>query len=111
MDKVLMWLLNNANTAGIVVYLILTMVFGGYAVHKGWIVPGKVYDTLQKAYDTLVPAMDAVEEKLTEQRIFNERATVTLEHMTAENQRQARQIERLEHELQLERTRSARGGK
>lgn len=111
MDKFLMWLLNNANSASIIVYLVLTIAFGGYALHKEWLVLGNVYATLKKAYDTLVPAMDAVEEKLTNQRILNERATVTIEHMTAENQRQAQTIERLEHELQLARALSERGGK
>jgi hypothetical protein len=107
MDKILMWLITNAHSASIIVYLLLTLVFSGYALHKGWIVLGKTHGVVQKAYDTMVPAMDAVEAKLADQRVLNERATVTIEYLRAENERQAQQIERLEHELAIER---ARGG-
>lgn len=108
-EKVLMWLITNANTASIIVYILLGSVAMGYALHKGWLVLGRVHDLLQKAFDTLTAAAELNEEKLIDQRILNERATVTIQHQQKESDRKDKELERLAHELQLERARSQRG--
>lgn len=69
--------------ASLVSYLLVDLIFHAYALNKEWLVLGK---TALRDRDGCVEkdkALALISEKLTEQRIVNERATVTLDNLRA----------------------------
>lgn len=83
MDKLAFWLLENQDSLSIVTYLLITAMMMGLALHKEWLVLGRVYSRQLKDYDEHVTTLAAVNEKLITQRILNERAAVTMETQAA----------------------------
>lgn len=81
-ESFLDYLLKNRQDAGLLGYLLVTMVFAGMALYKEWIVLGKPYHKQAASCEEKDKALDAVTTKLTDQRILNERAAVTIEVLT-----------------------------
>lgn len=79
LEKLLTYLVTNSNTVSVTAYLLVGMIFMGLAFQKGWLVLGKVYNRESDACSKKATMLEAVQEKLTDQRILNERATVTIE--------------------------------
>jgi hypothetical protein len=67
--------------ASLVSYLLFDLVFHAYALHKEWLVLGKTALRDRAACEAKDKALNMVNDKLTEQRILNERATVTLDSL------------------------------
>lgn len=65
--------------ASLVLYLLTTLVGMAFALHKEWLVLGKTAKRNADDGHEKDKALAAVNEKLVEQRILNERATVTID--------------------------------
>jgi hypothetical protein len=79
LESLLEWLVKNRQDAGLVGYLFVTLIFGGMALHKEWLVLGKMHKQAMSQCKEKDEGFDEVSERLTDQRILNERATVTIE--------------------------------
>lgn len=97
-DKLIFWLLENP-TAPLTTYLLLTIVFMGMALHKRWLVLGSTYTTLEEAHDEDKKLLQDITEKLTDQRILNEGASVSIRYLTADLEAAQTAIQQLNVDL------------
>lgn len=81
LDSLVKQLAEQGREASLVLYLLVTLVFGALALHKEWIVLGKSAERDREGCDAKDKALEMVNEKLVDQRILNERATVTIDSL------------------------------
>lgn len=81
LDSLVKAIAEQGREASLVLYLLTTLVGLGLALHKEWLVLGKTAKRDREGCDTKDKALAEVNEKLVEQRILNERATVTIESL------------------------------
>lgn len=102
MEKLLYWFLQNRNELGLSIWILGTTILYLVAIQREWIYTrGRVKDKdtrakeLQTDCDEKEALLAVVNEKFTEQRILNERATVTVEGLKATIHTQELELARL----------------
>lgn len=79
LDALVKQIAEQGREASLVLYLLVTLVFLALALHREWLVLGKSAKRDRDSCESKGKALAEVNEKLVEQRILNERATVTIE--------------------------------
>lgn len=76
------FLVTNRQDAGLVGFLLVAAVAFVLALYKEWLYLGKPVEREREACAGTTKAMAEVSEKLVDQRILNERATMTIDMLT-----------------------------
>lgn len=81
LDSLVKQVAEQGREASLVLYLLITLVFGALALHKEWLVLGKVAKRDREGCEGKDKALVEVNAKLVDQRILNERAAVTIDSL------------------------------
>lgn len=95
LDKLLIWLIQSEESR-LVAYILVDFIAHAIALYKEWIVLGKPYKALAAEVKTKTSLLETVQERLTEQRIINERSAATIEVLRDQLQELKLDVARLE---------------
>ena len=109
MDKFVLWLLEHGQEAGLSIWILLTFLGYAVALNRGLLYTKGRYQDLHDRWeerdhdcDDRDAILHEVEKRLVDQRILNERATLTIENLKETQKAQELEIARLKGALQKE---------
>ena len=82
-EKLLEYLLTS-NDAGVAAYLLVTIIIMGWLLYTERIVLGKTWRTQQAKQTATDELLEQVQDRLTEQRLLNERSAARIEAQASE---------------------------